>query len=187
MAGQRDDWLALLEALERGDRVALVRVTQLITNYLVRFRAYGFRDSWDDVTQNVLIALIRSRQRGALLEPGAFVSYAGTITRNELATWIRKNKRHDGSHQLEDLQGELERGLGAPEQRRDKRPDLRNDLARALDGLQEKDRQVLSAIYLERQTYEQASKSLGMPLGTLKRRQTQGLREVRQRMGVDSS
>jgi RNA polymerase sigma-70 factor (ECF subfamily) len=182
---KREDWLTLLDALERGDRVALARVTRLIMGYLARFRAHEFQDSWDDICQNVLTALIRSRRRGALRDPGAFVSYVGTITRNELVNWIRRDRRPRAAGALEGLEAQLERGVSVPEPGRDEDPDLRVDLARALGSLEEKNLQVVTAIYLNGQTYEQAAKTLGMPLGSLKRHQTQGLRELRQLMGMD--
>jgi RNA polymerase sigma-70 factor (ECF subfamily) len=60
------------------------------------------------------------------------------------------------------------------------------DLRRALATLPEKERLVIEAVYAEGQSYEEAAARLGMPLGTLKRLQTQGLRILRQSMGVVS-
>ena len=54
MAAPHEDWLDTLDALQTGDRVALVKVTNVITGFLTRFRAYDRRDSWDDVIQDVL-------------------------------------------------------------------------------------------------------------------------------------
>jgi RNA polymerase sigma-70 factor (ECF subfamily) len=57
------------------------------------------------------------------------------------------------------------------------------DLQRALDDLPEMERQVVGAIYLQGHSYEEATERLGIPLGTLKRRQTEGLRVLRKKMG----
>ena len=40
------------------------------------------------------------------------------------------------------------------------------------------------AIYLEGHSYQDAADRLEMPLGTLKRLQTEGLRELREKMGI---
>ena len=73
--------------------------------------------------------------------------------------------------------------LHAPRDRED--PDLLVDLERALASLPEKQRLVVDAVYLQGATYEDAARSLGMPLGTLKRMQTAGLRELRRVMEAD--
>ena len=90
MSPQGEDWLELMERIRKGDPVALVRVTQLITGYLARAGAYEFRDAWDDVCQEVLIRLLRSASEGTIRDPRAFVGYAGTVTRNTFVDWIRK-------------------------------------------------------------------------------------------------
>lgn len=67
------DWGDTLEALARGDLAAFDRVTNLVTSYLARIGAYAVRDSWDDLVQEVLMALLRSPPRSA--EPGAIVRH----------------------------------------------------------------------------------------------------------------
>ena len=86
------DWLAAVAAVERGDRVALVKITNVITGYLAGYRAYEHRDSWDDLCQEVLIAVIRGVRKGAIRNPAAFVSYVGSITRNKLMDWIDQSR-----------------------------------------------------------------------------------------------
>ncbi len=92
--GAQEDWIALLDALLKGDRVALEKVTAVITGWLAHYRAYDFRDSWDDFIHEVLIRLIQSARRGAIREPSAFISYVGKITRNVLLDWIGPENRH---------------------------------------------------------------------------------------------
>jgi len=185
MRAADEDWLALLERLEKGDRMALARLTSLVTGYLARFHAYQHRDSWDDVCQEVLIKLVRAARRGAIRDPRAFVGYVGTVTRRTLIDWLRKNARlgiTDAAGKPERAEAELER-LEADVGSR-KSPDLLVDLDRAVAELPEAQLRAVSAIYLEGRSYEEAAERLGMPLGTLKRHQTQGLRAMRERMGL---
>jgi len=178
--GGPEDWLAVLDALQRGDRVALVKVTRVITGYLARFGAYDLRDSWDDLFQDVLMALIASVRKGALREPEAFISYTGTITRNKLADWLRRNRRNTPSAP--------QPGVGGadpdPPQTAPADPDIRIDLQRALAELPERQRQVMEIVYLQGQTYEEASRRLGIPFGTLKRLLTDGLARLREKIGA---
>jgi len=168
-----------MERIRKGDPVALVRVTQLITGCLARTGAYEFRDAWDDVCQEVLIRLLRSVSEGAIRDPRAFVGYAGTVTRNTFVDWLRKNRPRDTE--------DVEAGAGGTvaeqlECRND--PDLMVDLERAIPELPREQQEALREIYLEGRSYEEAARRLGIPMGTLKRRQTEGLRDLRRRMGI---
>jgi RNA polymerase sigma-70 factor (ECF subfamily) len=166
-----EDWIAVSDALLKNDRVALVKVTSVITGFLARYRAYDLRDSWDDLIDEVLIRLIQSARRKSIREPRAFISYTGTITRNLLMDWIKRENRHR----------DLPDRLKADVESRD--TGMLLDLQRALDDLPVKERQVVEAIYLQGHSYESATELLEVPLGTLKRRLTQARKEVRKKMG----
>lgn len=180
-----DDWFEAIEAIERGDRVALARVTALVTGYLTRFGAYRVRDSWHDLCQEVLIRLIRAARDGKIDEPAAFVAYVGTITRNCLADWHRKNARHEPAERA-DHEDPLADDLVLARAGFvcDPKPDLRADLQAALDALPDTQRRVVAAVYVQGLSYEEAAAQLGLPLGTLKRHQTEGLRLLREHMGI---
>jgi len=159
-----------MERIRKGDPVALVRVTQLITGCLARTGAYEFRDAWDDVCQEVLIRLLRSVSEGAIRDPRAFVGYAGTVTRNTFVDWLRKNRPRDTE--------DVEAGAGGTvaeqlECRND--PDLMVDLERAIPELPREQQEALREIYLEGRSYEEAARRVGFPMGSLKRRQTVGV------------
>jgi len=178
MSGAPHDWLSTMAALNAGDRVALVRVTGLITGHLARYGAYRYQDSWEDVVQTVLIKLIHSHDRGSIREPRAFVSYVGVMTRNAFNDWLKRHKRPgspfgEGDSELNELSApeEIDRGL-------------RIDLQRALAELPERTRLVLETVYLDGMSYQEAASHLELPLGTLKRIQTDGLKEVRKKMNL---
>lgn len=183
MSAKHEDWLAHLEALSRGDQVAFVKISGVITGFLKRYGAYDLEQEWDDLIQDVMLGLVRAAQRGSIRAPAAFVNYAGSITRNKLADWLERAKRpgrpgFSGEAQdLEDCVNQVDRG-----ERED--TDLLLDLQRAVSDLPEKPRRVLEAVYINGHSYAEASKQLGLPLGTLKRHQTEGLRLLRSHMGI---
>ena len=185
MSAEKEDWLALLGRIREGDHVALARVTALVTGVLARLGAYDRRDSWEDVCQEVLLKLLRAEAEGAIRDPRAFVAFTGTVTRRALVDWMRRNVKGEAPEPLVDESGQETRlAAAATELERAQDPDLRLDLERAVGELPEAERRVLSAIYLEGHSYEEAARVLEMPLGTLKRHQTQGLRELRKKMGL---
>ena len=173
-AGTPEDWIAVLDAVLQGDAVALARVTSVITGFLARYHAYEFRDSWEDICEEVLIRLIKSARRGAIRDPRAFVSYTGATTRNVLLDWIERTARGKGPDPWRELHVEVET--------RD--PGELLDLQRALEDLPEKERLVVEAIYLQGRSYEEAALLLGTPLGTLKRLRGQALGRLRKKIGI---
>ncbi len=172
MADQVRDWGSVLTALARGDRTAHVEVTGVLMALLARERLFAVESHWDDICQEVLVRLIDGVRSQAIRNPSAFISYCATTIRRESYLWLR---RYGGSRSAA-------AGLEAREMQRSDAPDLRVELARALDALPEKLRQVMDAIYLQGCTYEEAAERLGMPLGTLKRAQTDALRALREKM-----
>ena len=177
-----EDWEAVLTAVQAGDRVALVKLTNLVTGFLARYRAFEVRESWDDLIQEVLVALVRSAQRGALRDGRAFVSYVGSITRNKLADHRDRMRRPGGP----DLEGDPETAHALAELGEGRHTDVYVELQRGLDRLSEKLRQVVGAVYMRGLSYEEAARELGIPLGTLKRLQVRALRELRGSMGVET-
>lgn len=180
MSSPNENWLDVLKALLEGDRVALVKVSSVVTGYLARYRAYEIRDSWDDLVQEVLVALIKSGREGRLRDARAFVSYVGMITRNKLLDWhARQAKpgRPDAEGDPDGARGILD---GARRDERD--PNLLIDLERCLGALGERQRRVVEAVYVQGYSYDEAADLLQMPLGSLKREQTGGLKALRECM-----
>src|SRR5205809_5013031 len=75
------DWLAVLDRLLAGDRVAFLEVNRLVTGFLVQLRAYDFRDEWDDLRQEVLLSVAANARPGRLRHPQAFPAYLRLPTR----------------------------------------------------------------------------------------------------------
>ena len=53
-APDRTDWVAVVERMLGGDRLACLQLERLVSGFLTQLRAYDFRDEWDDLRQEVL-------------------------------------------------------------------------------------------------------------------------------------
>jgi RNA polymerase sigma factor (sigma-70 family) len=179
------DWFEVMEAMDRGSPAAVSRVAAVVTGFLARYRAYDIRDAWDDVCQEVLIQLIRSHRRKSIRSSKAFIKYVGLVTRSKLIDYVERRRRTGCTDDWRDL-GSVEAAVQSANAKGISfDAELQIDLRRALKELPARSRCVLEALYLERRTYVEAADHLGMKLGTLKRIQTQGLRELRRMMGFE--
>lgn len=165
--------VSLMTGFACGTPAAVLAVSRIVTGFLVRARAHDIGDSWDDLRQDVLVALVIGVRQGRPRAGDAFIGYVGAVTRNKLADWF---DRHRG------------RGVDCPlaDVAVTPRDDIRLDVQRALDALDRRERAVIEAIYLAGYSYEEAASRLGLPLGTLKRLQTRGLHALRARLLVSS-
>jgi len=180
-----EDWFDIVERVRDGDPIALAKLTGLITSLLYRQGAYERRSSWEDVCQDVLAALVRSVESGSLREPRAFVSYAYTLTRNAFLDYVQRRDRvtSGGRRDERALRESVE--LVEREANDVMHPDLLLDLERALEQLDRRSRSVVEEIYLRGRTYQEVADRFSMPLGTVKRLQTGGLRTLREALRQD--
>ena len=185
MEARFEDWSRVLDALERNDAVAIAKVTRLIRGWLARAQAYQERDSWEDLIQDTLAAIVDGRRKGAIRDERAFVSYVGVIVRRRIFRRREAAERPGSPNRLPvtDRDGP-DPELAQPEMRADD-VSLRLDLQKALQGLSTSEAEAIHAIYMEGWSYAEASERLGVPLGTLKRRQTRALKRVREAMDMD--
>jgi RNA polymerase sigma-70 factor (ECF subfamily) len=173
------DWGDVQERLLAGDRLAFLEVNRLITGVLRQLRAYDFRDEWEDLRQEVVIALVQNARAGRLRDPKAFVGYARAITRNKFIDRLKQRlRRHENESLAWDEQ--TERLLADPDP--DPDAELMPDLAAALRELPEEERRAVAGVYVEGHTYQEVSTRTGIPLGTLKRRLRDGLRRLREHL-----
>ncbi len=175
-----EDWFDVVAGVRAGDPVALAKLTGLIVSLLYRHGAYRVRSSWEDICQDVLASLVRSVENGTLREPRAFVSFAYRMTRNAFLDFVQRRDRvtSGGRRDERSVREAIE---NAPEHcLNDANPDLLLDLQRALDVLPARDRAVIEEIYLRGRTYQEVADRFSIPLGTVKRLQTGGLRTLRE-------
>lgn len=171
------DWMQVVERLVAGDRVAYARFGRLVTGYLTKLRAYDFRDEWEDLRQEVVVAVVANVRAGRLRDSSALAAYVRVITRNKFIDRLKQHLRCPFDQRLP-WDDETARAMAAQE--RDPRL---QDLWRAVADLPEDEQRVLDQVYRQGKTYEQASASVGLPLGTMKRRLRTALMALRLRLG----
>jgi len=178
MAPSREDWAAVLERLLEGDRLALLQLSRLVNGFLARWNAYDFRDEWDDVIQEVVLAAGLAMRGGKLRNREAVIGYLRNTARHKfvdrLAAHLRCGKREVAWESV--LDGPLE-----PVQ-----PDAQaqRGVHEALARLPDHRREAVTAVYLEGKSYEEAARDTGIPLGSLKRHLRDGLAQLRVELGL---
>ncbi len=179
MPGPAEDWSAVTAALLAGDRTAFLTINRLVTGFLAQLRAYDFRDEWDDLRQEVILAIVANARAGRLRDPEAFLGYVRIITRNK---FMDRLKRHLGHREDETLPWDEETARAAAAPAIDGRA---RELWNAVAALPIDERRVLDGVYRKGQTYEQVAAETGIPLGTMKRRLRDGLATLKRRFAGD--
>ena len=179
MAGPTEDWNEIVGRLLVGDRLAFLKVNRLVTGCLTQLRAYDFQDEWDDLRQEVVLAVIASARADRLRDPEAFVGYVRIITRNKFMDRLKERLQHREKESLpwdDATAGGID---GSPAE------DVqvnRATLRAALAELSGDERRVIEGVYAQGRTYEEVSAETGIPLGTMKRRLREALQLLRQRL-----
>jgi RNA polymerase sigma-70 factor (ECF subfamily) len=178
MSGATVDWNATLERLLAGDRVAFLEFNRLVTGFLAQLRAYDFREEWDDLRQEVLMAVVANARTGRLRDAKAFVGYVKIITRNKFIDRLKRQLRHP-----EPMLPWDEETARAVAPSTDREADgIAADVWAAVRELSDDQQRVLQGIYVEGKTYQEVSDDTGIPLGTLKRRLRASLGALRVRL-----
>lgn len=184
MPREATDWEGIQERLLAGDRLAVLQVNRLITRVLQHLRAWDFSDEWDDLRQEVVLALLANARRDRLRDPRAFEGYVRIITRNKFFDRLsRGSRRHERDSQAweDENPSRLPPGLttdggGDPEEEA-------TSLRAEVDRMDEPDRSLLLGTYWAGHTVQEMADSLGLPLGTAKRYQRRALESLRRRLG----
>jgi RNA polymerase sigma-70 factor (ECF subfamily) len=167
-----DDWAQILDLLLTGDRLAFLKVNRLITGCLTQLRAYDRRDEWDDLRQEVLIAVVESARAGRLRDAQRFVAYVRIITRNKFFDRLSTAARRHEAKTVEwneEIAAKVEQAVDGRS----------GEVWVAVENLPDQEQLVLRGIYREGKTYQQVADETGIPLGTVKRRLRDGLEKLR--------
>jgi len=177
VADSPGDWFEVVENLAGGDATAFFRVSQLVTGVLRGMRAYDIESDWSDVIQEVAIGTVDAVRAGRLRSSDNVVGFVRQIARHKISDRHRRQGRtqEDKTTPIEETS---QSALADP---RNLEPGEILDLRRALERLPEAQRKLVVAVYGERKTYEEASKELGIPLGTAKRQLQRGMERLRAR------
>ena len=178
--GASENWNAILERLLCGDRVAFLEFNRLVTGFLTQLRAYDFREEWDDLRQEVLLAVVANARAGRLRDPQAFVGYVKIITRNKFVDRLKRHLRHAEKQTLA-WDEETARATAVVDGTEGP-GEAAGDLWTAVRELSGEQQRILEGIYVEGKTYQEVSDATGIPLGTLKRRLRDGLATLRTRL-----
>ncbi len=181
MGTPREDWIAMLDALLAGDRLAFAKINRLVSGFLVQLRAYDVRDEWEDLRQEVVMSLVANARAGRLRDPDAFLGYVRIITRNKLVDRLQgARRRHERATVAWD--DEAVRTLDAMS---DPALAAAREVWTAVRDLPEEQQDVLDGVYRQGKTYQAVSAETGIPLGTMKRRLRDALVALRRRFADD--
>lgn len=176
------DWAEISERLLAGDPIALLKVSRLITGFLVQLRAYDFREEWPDLTQDVLLALLAALRNQQVRDPRAMVGYIRSITRNKFVNRLnlRLGRREDDALEWPEAGQEWRRNPGwTPPQ------ETVATVRELLAKLPSRQREVLLGVYGEGRTYQQVAEETRIPLGSLKRYLREGLATLRRELSQE--
>ena len=162
---------AAFEELYRQYHLNVFRNAYLIT---------GTRQEAEDVLQEVFVSVWKARQT---FDPdkGKITTWLHRITVNQCLR--RKRKKQALATSLENLQIEeilRDEGQEAKVVNREER----EILVKALKSLDEKHRAVLVLKYFDELSYEEIARAVDIPLGTVKSRIYQGLKAMREQLGI---
>jgi RNA polymerase sigma-70 factor (ECF subfamily) len=174
VAREQRDWADALERLSRGERVAFLEVSRLITGFLAGWRAYDFRDEWDDLVQDVILAAVQAHRGRKLRKPGAAVGYLRTTARYKFVDWLRRRRLEP----LETEEGDESPALRWPPE--EDGPEGGFQIWDRVRRLPEKQQQAVMLVYVEGRTYHEAVEQSGIPLGSLKRYLREGIVALRE-------
>jgi RNA polymerase sigma-70 factor (ECF subfamily) len=176
--GSRDrDWSEVMDRLVRGEGAAFLAVSRLITGFLRQWRAYDFRDEWDDLIQEVVLAAVEATRAQRLRKPGAIVAYLRSATRYKFVDCLRRRRGEPLEREGEERPSDLRWPPGP-------RSDPGSfEIWDQVDNLPENQRKSVVSVYVMGNTYSEAASATGIPLGSLKRHLRDGLRALRADLG----
>lgn len=167
------DWLPVVRRVLDGDRAAYARLVRLVTGHLTSWRAYDFRADWDDMVQEVLLSTVEAYRADRIADSGALVAYVRQAARFKFIDRIRVLNRRGRPIELnERTDADVQGGSLAwpPTTAGEGRGhELRVAIREAMAGLDPREREAVTWVYLRGHTYEEAAEATGIPLGTLKR------------------
>lgn len=134
----------------------VVRYRRLV--YSIPMRMGLSSDDADDVFQNTFLSLHRQIERGDIL--GSLPAWLSTVARNESIATLRRRRRLTGLEESE------EQATEDPMKEMEMMVDSHRAL-RALEGMRDKCRELLTALYVDGLSYEEVNQKLGMPLGSI--------------------
>lgn len=176
MSRTNRDWASTLDRLMQGDRAAFLDVADLITGFLTQWRAYDFRDEWDDLIQEVILATVQAARSGKLRNRAAVVGYFRTATRYKFVDWLRRRR----SAVLPPDDEPPQAALSWPP--KEDAPEGAWEIWDAVGELPEEQREVVVAAYRDGMTHGEVARAVGIPQGSVSRLLREALGTLRGRL-----
>ncbi len=187
--GGMSDWAESLDLLRTGDLAAFDRVTRFVTGYLARIGAYDYRDSWDDLVQEVLISLLGNPPES--IETGAVIRHIQTTTYRKFVDQVRRDRgrRRIGSSDeaeptgwrrqvpLDELSEQAQTGDFEATQ-----TGIDEGLRKSLATLDERERNAIECRYVLGCSNDEGAKRLGVSAATYKRSISKALGLLRRQL-----
>jgi RNA polymerase sigma-70 factor, ECF subfamily len=156
------DWVALVDQVKAGDDAGMVQLYKLfgrgIRYYLCR--QLGAQELEDKVHDTFLI-VVNAIKRGDVREPERLMGFVRTVARRQVVAYIGTavHKRC--------AQTELESGVAVADQRRNPEQqaivrEKAEIMQGSLQGLSERDREILNRFYLKEQPQEQICEEMAL-------------------------
>ncbi len=171
----KKDWAKTLDRLIAGDRVAFLDASNLITAFLVEWRAYEFRDEWDDLIQEVVLATIQAARAKRLRNPAAIPGYLRTAARYKFVDWLRRRRPVPLPPEDAEPAGDVHWPPADPPE------EGAWEVWDAIRNLPEKQQKIMLGVYREGKTHEEIARETGVPVGSVSRNVRDGLAALRQR------
>lgn len=180
---------ALMEHVVRGSEAAFAtlvdRYKARVINLVCRF--ISDRDRAQEIAQEVFLRVFVHRER--YRPSGKFSTWMYTIAVNLAKNEIRRRVRARGIVSLDNLleiTGDSSRFVADPGPRPDRRlrqREIQERVARGMDGLPEKYKEVIILRDFQQLSYEEIEKVLGIPGGTVRSRINRARAALQERLG----
>jgi RNA polymerase sigma factor (sigma-70 family) len=172
----QSDWVELHNRVAGGDRLALLEISRLVTDFLRRARAHDFESDWDDVIQSVLMTTVSAARNDKIRDPAALGGWVRSVTRNKLNDRLRDHLKAGPGGPLPWDEMHLSGLLAEPTP---ETAESDHEVRRLLDAMPTPMGEILMRVKGHGRTCEQVSRDMGIPLGTIKRKLSEAMSRMR--------
>ena len=172
----REDLLA--QRIREGDRAAEAELAQRFTRpvFLICLARLRDRDSADDLTQEILLAVLRALRAGHLREPDKLPQFVQGTARNLINNFIRTRIRR-----AESTLPEAE-ALPFDATAEFRRVERRQALSQALQELSHSDREILELAAIEGLSSLEIAQRLGVSHDAIRARKSRAIRKIAEKL-----
>lgn len=171
---------AAMQMIRQGDKRGLQEIYEQYIGliYAIVKDVLQNRENAEDVTSDFFIKLWD--KASAYKSGGGHKTWMTTIARNMAIDYLRKYRKEEAKELLENLEPDVLPGRDAAGESPVEREAVANvSIAQALDGLQEKERQIMNMKIIGDMTFQEIAGALQLPLGTVTWRYRNAVKKLR--------